>query len=178
MTPRLTERAGYCPPPRADYVEPDALEGETLAQKLPRFMPAAWPSPQPMWVFGGKYFKPGQWSNDRALLWGSGRAPSKERHELLVPVTVSGKYRVLAQLARGADFGIVQFTLDDAELGAPVDCYAPELQPGAPVELGVVSLSAGEHTLGLGFTGRNPAAPAARTDARLGLDYVKLVPVD
>jgi hypothetical protein len=172
----VSERVGYFTPPVADYHEPGALEGEALAQKFPRAVPARWPEPAPTWANYGRFFKPGLWSGDWVLAWSTGRAPGEERLELLLPVTVSGKYRVVARLTQGAEYGIYQFSVDDEQLGAPVDCYAAETRPGEPVTLGERSLSAGEHVLRIELAGRNAAVDAKR-EARFALDYIKLEPV-
>ncbi len=70
----------------------------------------------------------------------------------------TGSYEVTAALTRAADYGIVQVAIDGVPVGAPFDGYQPAGVGVADHPLGTHNLSAGQHTLTLTVTSRNPAA--------------------
>ena len=109
--------------------------------------------------------------SDNAQLWWTGAKPG-DRLELALPVVKAGKYQLLAQFTKAADYGIVQLSLDDQELGEPKDFYHDGVIVTGSVDLGVRQLSAGEHRLVMEIIGANPNALKRYM---FGLDYVKLV---
>ncbi|MDR1305257.1 MAG: DUF2961 domain-containing protein [Verrucomicrobiales bacterium] len=178
----VTERVGYFTPPVADYNEPGAIEGESLVWEKPP-VPARLPETREMWLrymwipSSASGFQRGVWSNDRALQWSTGQTPGLEYALLKLPVTVSGKYRVIARFAKSENGGTFQLSLDGEKLGAPQDLWAPAQEAAPPVDLGVVTLSAGEHTLRVDLAGENEKVTRVqRSGLFFVLDYLKLEP--
>ena len=153
----VSERLGWWKP-RVVYHEPDAIEGESL-------LPAPGAVVQNMMEHGEG------WSNDLQLFWGAGQVG--QTLALTLPEQRAGQYRVILGYTRASDFGIVQANLNGADLGQPVDLYDPHVSIPKPVEIGVVTLTAGKPVLKLTITGKNDKARGTK----LGLDYLKLVPV-
>jgi hypothetical protein len=156
----LEERLGYYVLPPAKKVA-GAIEGESL-RVLHRSGGDA--RPQDMAGYGD------QWSND-AQLWWTGARPG-DQLELALPVEKTGKYKLLAQLTKAEDYGIVQLWLDGEKLGEPIDLYHGWVIATDDLDLGTRDLSAGEHKLTVEITGANPKAKKSHM---FGLDYVKLV---
>ncbi|MFO0981601.1 MAG: glycoside hydrolase family 172 protein [Planctomycetota bacterium] len=110
------------------------------------------------------------WSGAEHLWWT--QAQPGDRLELALPVVEAGRYRIVAQLTRARDYGIVQVSLDGKPLGAPLDLYHDGVIPTGELELGQLELAAEQHTLAIEVTGANAAAEKAYM---VGLDYVRLV---
>jgi hypothetical protein len=158
----LPHRVGYYvqPSPRKT---PGAVEGETM-RILART--GGDPQEQDMSGFGES------WSND-AHLWWINAKPGDEL-TLALPVEKTGHYRLLAQLTKAADYGIVQLALDGRNLSAPIDLYHNDVVATGELDLGRHALKAGEHQLSVRITGANAKAVKSYM---FGLDYVKLEPV-
>jgi hypothetical protein len=109
------------------------------------------------------------WSDD-AHLWWIGTKP-KDKLELALPVKEAGDYKIMLQMTKAPDYGIVQIYLDGQRLGDPVDLYWPQVIPTGPQSFGTHSLTAGQHTLGIEILGANEKAIKSYM---FGLDYVKL----
>ena len=124
------------------------------------------PSEQDMSAWGEK------WSNE-AQLWWTGARPG-DKLELALPVAKAGKYRLLAQLTKAVDYGIVQFSLDGKTISGPVDLFHNGVIPSGEIELATADLAAGQHRLGVEITGANPEAVRS---FMFGCDYVKLLEV-
>ena len=99
-------------------------------------------------------------------------------------VEKAGAYNLKARIFKWAESGIFQFSVDGSPVGAPVDHYAPRLRASISsptdtiVDLGNLTLAAGEHVLSIALVGKNPNANADNTDRfDLSLDYIKLDPV-
>jgi hypothetical protein len=164
----VDQRIGYWTRPTPKYTEPGVIEGEDLQTVTP---------PDFHHIPGVNNFgpqAPGVWSNDRVLVWTTDHGAGNEHMELELPVATAGKYEVLARFVKGPNFGVVQLTLDGNKLGEPHDTYAPKIEPGDPVDLGTLDLTAGKHVLGVTLPSRNPAAPDRGLS--FGLDYIKLAP--
>ena len=155
----LGERIGW-------YVKPPimrvagALEGEEL-KIVERTGGQA--HPQDLSHFGGA------WSDQSHLWWIDGKPGDQLTVE--VPVKEGGQYKLIVQLTKARDYGIVQLSLDGEKLGQPFDLYNPQVVPTGPLDLGVRDLKKGSHRLTLEITGANEKA-IKRFMA--GLDYVKL----
>jgi hypothetical protein len=163
----VDQRVGYWTRPVPKYTEPGVIEAEDL-----KMVPS--PNdhvPQPN-NLGPR--SPGVWSNDQALFWVTDRGIGKEQVGLYLPVAHAGKYKILVRFVKGATYGIAQLSLDGQKLGAPFDAYDPKLEPSDPLDMGTVSLTAGQHVLGITIPDKNPAVP--ERGASVGLDYIKLVP--
>lgn len=156
----LAERVGYYIQPPAKK-NPGAIEGEGM-KILSKT--GGDPQEQDMTGFGD------QWSND-AHLWWINAKPGDEL-VLALPVKEAGHYKLLAQLTKAVDYGIVQLALDGQKLGGPIDLYHDGVLPTGELDLGRLELSAGDHKLSVIITGANEKAVKAYM---FGFDYVKLV---
>ena len=139
---------------------PGVLEGEDL-KVIERTGGTA--SPQDMTGFGGK------WSDQSQLWWTRGK--TGDRLTLAVPVKESGQYKLIVQMTKAVDYGIVQLSLDGRKLGNPIDCFNKGVIPTGPIVLGSLELNKGEHKFMLEIVGANDQAVKA---FNAGLDYLKL----
>jgi hypothetical protein len=98
-----------------------------------------------------------------------------DRLFLAIPVKDAGKYRLVAQLTKAKDYGVVQLYLDDAKVGAPVDCYSPTVVPSGELDFGTHVLTAGRHKLTVEIAGANEKAAKSYM---AGIDYVRLEPAN
>ena len=155
----LAERVGYYIQPPAKK-NPGAIEGEAM-KVLSKT--GGDPQEQDMTGFGD------QWSND-AHLWWINAKPGDELM-LALPVEKTGGYKLLVQLTKAVDYGIVQFALDGKKLGGPIDLYHDGVMPTGELDLGRLELTAGDHKLSVTITGANAKAVKGYM---FGLDYVKL----
>ncbi|MCX5674741.1 MAG: DUF2961 domain-containing protein, partial [Planctomycetota bacterium] len=159
----MTERIGYWAEPPAPAAIKGAIEGEAL---------------EILGKTGGKTQVQemqynGQWSGQEHLWWTKGKPGDKL--DLAVPVKDAGKYKVMLQLTKAKDYGIVQLYLDDKKCGAPVDLYHPSSVPTGVIALGVHDLAAGKHPLTVEITGANEKAVKSYM---AGVDYVRLEPAN
>ena len=111
-----------------------------------------------------------RWSDDRQLWWRDGKPGDKLVLEF--PVEKSGQYRVLVDLTKARDYGIVRLTVDGNN-PREFDRYHPSVEHDR-LELGEFQLDAGTHQLTVEIIGSNPAALPRHM---FGLDYLQLVPV-
>jgi hypothetical protein len=155
----LAERTAYYVQPVAKKI-PDGVEGEQMKILAKT---AGNPQEQDMTGFGDK------WSNDAHLWWVE--AKPGDKLDLALPVAKAGKYKLLAQLTKAVDYGIVQFYLDGQKLGAPIDLYNKSVIPTGELDFGTHELTAGEHKLSVEITGANAQAIPSYM---FGLDYVRL----
>ncbi len=116
-------------------------------------------------------FPGGHWSEDAQLWWTRGKPGDKL--ELALPVAKAGTQKIVLQMTKARDYGIVQISLDGKKLGEPIDLFNPDVVPLGPVTFGPVDLSAGEHKLTFEIVGANEKAVKAYM---VGIDYVKLEP--
>jgi len=96
------------------------------------------------------------WSNENHLWW-TGAQPGATL-ELAVPVEKAGKYKLLAQLTKAIDYGIVQIYLDGNKLGEPIDLFNNGVVATGELDWGIHELSGGEHVLKVEIVGANNAA--------------------
>jgi hypothetical protein len=157
----------------AKYNEPNAIEGEWL-KALPLkdgdFTHFGYPAPTVQDA-------PDVFSGNRVYSWGTDHGPTS--HEMLalgLPVKKEGRYKVLVRLAKGPKNGILKITFNDNEEIPPVDCYAPTITGGDPVDLGTYDLNAGMHSVRFMLDGVNP--DNHEKNILFGIDYFKLVPVE
>lgn len=113
------------------------------------------------------------WSNENHLWW-TGAQPGATL-ELAVPVEAAGRYKLLAQLTKAIDYGIVQMYLDGNKLGEPIDLFNNGVAATGELDWGIHELSGGEHVLKVEIVGANNAATKSYL---VGIDYVKLEPVN
>jgi hypothetical protein len=105
-------------------------------------------------------------------LWWTG-AKAGARLNLELAVAKDGEYILEAVLTRARDYGIVQLSLDDEQLGAPIDLFnSPDVLTTGVLTFEPRKLTKGTHTLGIEILGANPNAVKS---FMFGLDYVRLV---
>ncbi len=155
----LAERTGwYVTPPNTRVA--GALEGEEM--KILECTGGK-THPQDLTHFGGA------WSDQSHLWWIDGKPGN--RLTLALPVKEDGKYKLIVQLTKARDYGIVQVLIDGQKIGGPFDLYNPQVVPTGPLCLGAIELKKGDHRLTLEITGANEKAIKRHM---VGLDYVKL----
>lgn len=89
-----------------------------------------------------------------------------------------GKYKIKARMVRWNVFGIVQFYINDQEIGEPVDSWGPLEKAGTlfMVELGEMELAPGIHDISIKFVGKNEKC---ETDVpEMAFDYILFEPVE
>jgi len=111
------------------------------------------------------------WSNDQVLFWMCGEAG--HTLELPLPAQKAGKYRLIAVYTKSGDYGIIQASLNGANVGPPTDLYDKTRKPTGPIDLGIVTLPEGKPVFKITNIGKNPASQYYS----FGLDYLKLTPV-
>lgn len=119
------------------------------------------------------YRNGGTWTDDDHLWW-TGARPS-DRLDIVLPVEKTGRYRLSAILTKANDYGIVQLSIDDKEVGGPIDLFNPSVVRTDPIPLGVMSLTEGDHKLTVEILGANPKAI---TSYMFGLDEIIFEPVE
>ena len=97
----------------------------------------------------------GKWSNESQLWWTKGKPG--DRLTLRLPVKEDGRYKLIVQMTKAVDYGIVQWSLDGKKLGEPLDLYNRGVIPTGPLELGLHDLTKGDHRLTLEIVGANEA---------------------
>jgi hypothetical protein len=111
------------------------------------------------------------WSGGAQLWWIDGKPG--DRLVLEVPVETAGRYRVIADLTKAVDYGIVRLTIG-GQASDEFDRYHPAVANDA-VELGTFELSEGVNRLEVEIIGANEKAIARHM---FGLDYLKLERVE
>ena len=84
-----------------------------------------------------------------------------------------GDYKLVAELTKAADYGIIQFRVDGVKVGEPVDLYSPNVIPTGAMEIGTVSLKAGKHVVEVEIVGKNEKAIP---EYMVGIDRLQLIP--
>jgi hypothetical protein len=87
---------------------------------------------------------------------------------LEIPASAAGTREISVRYTKSWDYATVQAFLDGKPFGAPVDTYAASVVPAAPVILGKVELSAGQHLLRFQAVGHN----AESKGYLMGIDHV------
>jgi len=110
-------------------------------------------------------------SGDETLFYHRG-AQRGDRLVLGFEVVKTGRYRVWGRFHRSHDFGIVQWSVNDAPAGEPIDHYSATSVLTEEIDLGVFELPAGQNRLAAQVIGTNPAAAEPRW--MFGIDYIRL----
>jgi hypothetical protein len=155
----VADRKGYWGPIEMFKIK-GALEGEEL--KILR-KTAGNPAPQDMSGYEGN------WSNESHLWW-TGAKPG-DTLDLAMSVEKAGTYRLKMQLTKAVDYGIVQLSLDDKNLGKPIDLFNRGVVATGVLDMGTHELSQGQHVLRVEIVGANAKAVKSYM---FGLDYLKL----
>lgn len=110
-----------------------------------------------------------KWSSDCQLWWMDAKPGDKLVLEF--PVGKAGRYQLLGNLTKAADYGIVTIAVNDT---APqeFDRYNKDVK-NDDVDLGTYDFQPGNQRLTVTLTGTNPAAEPRHM---FGVDYLKLAP--
>jgi len=155
----VAQRKGYWHP-----IEIFKIEGTLEIEQLPILARTGGNArPQEMYGFGP------HWSNESHLWW-TGAKPG-DKLEIALPVEKTGTYRLKMQLTKAVDYGIVQFYLNGAKLGEPVDLYNDSVIATGALDMGLHELTRGAHILKVEIVGANEKAVKSHM---VGLDYLKL----
>ncbi|MDR1268304.1 MAG: DUF2961 domain-containing protein, partial [Planctomycetaceae bacterium] len=120
------------------------------------------------------HFTNGKWDNNDQLWW-TGAKPG-DKLELLLDAEKDGNYKLVAELTKARDYGIVQFYFNNVKIGQPVDLYNPEVIPIGALELpAVIELKAGRYPVTVEIVGKNDAADPKYM---VGIDRLRLVLVE
>ncbi|MDR2706738.1 MAG: DUF2961 domain-containing protein [Planctomycetaceae bacterium] len=121
---------------------------------------------------GMEQYKTGKWDNNDQLWW-TGAKP-ENKLELLLDVEKDGNYKLVAELTKARDYGIIQFYFNNEKIGQPIDLYNPEVIPTGELELpAVFELKAGRYPVVIEITGKNDDA---EPKYMVGVDRLRLVP--
>jgi hypothetical protein len=149
------ERWGYC-------VRPPAPEG---ALKVLSFT-AGFTQVQDTSDWPG-----GKWKDDDQLWWVGGKPG--DQLDIAMPVKEKRRYAVSVILTKASNYGIVQFYVNGAKAGKPIDLYGEKVANTEPIALGSFELPAGEQKLTVEITGANEKAEKAYM---FGIDQIILTP--
>jgi len=111
------------------------------------------------------------WSQGRQLFCSSQKGGFVE---FGLSVRSTGRYRLRVLATAGPDFGIVQVALDGKPMGVECDLYSGRVSPSGALELGVQTLTAGQHRLRFTAVGKS----AVSAGHSFGLDAVEVAPAD
>ncbi|HBG25984.1 MAG TPA: hypothetical protein DDX75_02695 [Phycisphaerales bacterium] len=115
-------------------------------------------------------FAPEKWTDDQQLWW----TPEKigDKMNLSIDAEKEGKYRILTRLTKAADYGIIQFYLNDSKINNPVDLFNKDaVITTGEIDLGVHQLQKGQNIITIEVIGANPAAIPVYM---VGIDYLKI----
>ena len=116
------------------------------------------------------------WSGGAHLLW---HGKVGEAMETELRVERAGRYRVTVQLTQAPDYGRFSLSWNGVKLAPEIDLYAPTVALAEPLGLGEMTLEKGDQRLAFQLTGSHPKATSFGSDRYLlGLDFLKLVPLD
>lgn len=113
-------------------------------------------------------------TSKNTILWWREGVPGA-RLTLVLDSPEAGPHEILTAFLYDREMGTVQFALNDAEIGEPIDFYKPDLTPSGPVSLGVHEFKKGENRLTVKMLGANSEA---EPNYIFGIDYIKLTPDD
>ena len=129
---------------------PGAIEGESM--KILGTSGDVAITPQEMTTFLGTG---GPWSNGSQLFAKGVKAG--DWTDLELPAPAEGKYHVVVYLTCSWDYGIVQFYVNGAKLGQPIDGFHKDtVITTGPIDLGEAELKKGPNTLRVEVIGSNP----------------------
>jgi hypothetical protein len=152
----VAQRDGY-------YETPDVIVNGIKVLKLPPGDAQV----QEMGPFGEQ-----KWTHGRQIWW-TGAQPG-DKLEIDASAPQAGKYQIMVGLTKAPDYGVVQFRLDGAKAGKPIDLYDPAVIPSGPIALGEFDLAQGHHKLTVEIIGANPKA---HKSYMFGIHSLELKPV-
>jgi hypothetical protein len=150
-------------PPATLYKIPDAIEGESLQPSAKATSGTV--ETQDLSGMNGK------WSGGLQLWWHGQTDGSTMTIQL--PVAQSGTYDLTGYFTKAPDYGNFQLMQGENNIGPVVNCYAQEVTPTGAVDLGNVTLNAGDNTLTVKIVGKDPSS----TGYLFGLDAFTLKPI-
>ncbi len=113
-------------------------------------------------------FRDDQWSNKSQLWWTGGRVGDKLTLEL---PAFTGTVDVDVVLTIAKDYGIVQLSLDDQPLGAPIDLFNADVVTTGILSFPKITVKGGKHTLTVLIAGTNPKA---KKSFMFAMDYLRV----
>ena len=119
---------------------------------------------------GMRNWSGGKWHNDDQLWW-TGAKPN-DKLELILETDKEGTYKLIAELTKARDYGIIQFSVDGTKVGGPIDLYNPDVIPTGAIEVGTVELKPGKHVVQIEILGKNDKAEPGYM---VGIDQLKLL---
>jgi hypothetical protein len=119
---------------------------------------------------GMRNWSGGKWHNDDQLWW-TGAKPN-DKLELILETDKEGTYKLIAELTKARDYGIIQFSVDGTKVGGPIDLYNPDVIPTGAIEVGTVNLKPGKHVVQVEILGKNEKAEPSYM---VGIDQLKLL---
>jgi D-arabinan exo alpha-(1,3)/(1,5)-arabinofuranosidase (non-reducing end) len=108
------------------------------------------------------------WSRDSQLWWLDAKIGDTLTLEFNVPK--AGRYKVIANLTKAPDYGIVQLSINDRKSDQTIDRYFTSVAYD-PIDLGSFELKKGANRLTVEIVGSNEKAIKRQM---FGLDYLKL----
>ena len=100
-----------------------------------------------------------KWDNDDQLWW-TGARPN-DKLELILETRTEGTYKLIAELTKARDYGIIQFRVNGVNVGEPIDLYNSEVIPTGAIEIGSINLKAGKQVVQIEILGKNEQADPA-----------------
>jgi hypothetical protein len=122
---------------------------------------------------GMSRYSTGKWDNDNQLWWTETKTGNKL--ELLLDAEKDGNYKIVAELTKSKDYGIVQFYFNNEKIGQPIDLYNPEVIPTGELVIGSAELKAGRYPVVIEIIGKNDAAIPGYM---VGIDRLRFVPAE
>lgn len=112
------------------------------------------------------------WSGEQQLLWKHGKPGDTLTMEL--PIENAGSYRVIANLTKAIDYGIVRITINGTRTTGNIDLINNGVI-AREVDLGTFSLAQGVNSVEVEIIGANTEAVQ---DHLFGVDYFRVVPAE
>jgi hypothetical protein len=144
-----------------------------LFLEFPGFRIEKLPTGGTLQLQGMNQYTTGKWENNDQLWWTGAKTGNKL--ELLLDAEKDGKYKIVAELTKAKDYGIVQFYFNNGKIGQPVDLYNPEVIPTGEIVIDSVELKAGRYPTVIEITGKNDDA---EPKFMVGIDRLRLVPAE
>lgn len=117
-------------------------------------------------------FPQGQWSGSKHLFAGARSVGDSLSLEL--PAVSSGSYELTAYLTKSFDYGIVQISVNEDNVGEPVDLWSYVVESTGPLRLGRVELSGIGDVIRTVVVGKNERSAAPFY--QFGIDGFVLAP--
>ncbi|MBU6402952.1 MAG: hypothetical protein KGS61_21740, partial [Verrucomicrobia bacterium] len=110
------------------------------------------------------------WSNEGQLWWRGGENGAMLTLKLRAPG--AGAFELIGYFTKAPDYGTFQLFQGDRKIGPEVDGYAASVVPSGAIDLGRITLAAGDNPLVVKITGKS----AQSSNYLFGLDAFVLKP--